>query len=71
MIKNGLNVDDLLINFIENEALPGTGVKAAAFWKSFSAIVHELAPINRALLKKRDAFQTQIDAVRHAVRECR
>ncbi len=62
MTKNGLNVDDLLINFIENEALPGTGVKAAAFWKSFSAIAHELGPINRALLKKRDAFQAQIDA---------
>ena len=61
MIKNGLNVDDQLISFIEKEALPGTGVKPAAFWKSFSAIAHELAPINRALLKKRDAFQAEID----------
>ena len=62
MNKYGLTVDDQLITFIETEALPGTGIKPAVFWKAFSAIAHELAPINRALLKKRDDFQTQIDA---------
>ncbi len=56
-----MRVDDLLKTFIEAEALPGTGIKPAAFWKSFTAIAEELAPINRALLKKRDAFQAQID----------
>jgi len=61
MNKNGLNVDAQLVDFIEKEALPGTGIKPAAFWKSFSAIAHELAPINRALLNKRDTFQLQID----------
>ena len=62
MNRHALNVDDQLIRFIEKEALPGTGIKPDHFWKAFAAIVHELAPINRALLKKRDAFQAQIDA---------
>ena len=44
-----------------SEALPGTGVDEAAFWQAFSAIVHDLAPKNRALLAKREALQDEID----------
>jgi malate synthase len=58
----GLQVDRELHDFIVNEALPGTGVEAGHFWASFSAIVHDLAPENRALLAKRDALQAKIDA---------
>lgn len=58
----GLNVARQLREFVEAEALPGTGVDAAAFWQAFSAIVHDLAPKNRALLSKRDALQEKIDA---------
>ncbi|TIM03803.1 MAG: malate synthase G, partial [Mesorhizobium sp.] len=47
--------------FVAREALPGTGIEADAFWNGFSAIVHDLAPKNRALLAKRDAIQEQID----------
>jgi malate synthase len=42
--------------------LPGTGVTAKAFWKGFSALVHELAPKNAALLAKRDRIQSEMDA---------
>ncbi|KEA65109.1 Malate synthase G [Marinobacterium lacunae] len=57
----GLQVAEELYNFINNEALPGTGVDAQAYWAAFDAIVHELAPRNRELLAKRDALQEKID----------
>ncbi len=59
---NELKIDKELHDFIVNEALPGTGVDAGAFFKGFSALVHDLAPKNRTLLAKRDALQEQIDA---------
>ncbi|MGB1005731.1 MAG: malate synthase G, partial [Thalassobaculaceae bacterium] len=59
---DGLAVDASLYRFIMDEALPGSGVDPAAFWAGLSAIVHDLAPVNRALLAKRDEVQAQIDA---------
>ncbi len=56
-----LQVDRQLAQFIETEALPGTGVDAGAFWQALSNMVHELGPKNRALLEKRSAIQAQID----------
>ncbi len=58
----GLKVARQLTDFVSNEALPGTGVEKRAFWDAFSAIVHDLAPKNRALLRKRDEMQERIDA---------
>ncbi|MBX9463590.1 MAG: malate synthase G [Aquamicrobium sp.] len=57
----GLKVAPALYAFINKEALPGTGVSEDAFWSGFSAIAHDLAPKNRALLAKRDEIQRQID----------
>ncbi|WP_421682830.1 malate synthase G [Stutzerimonas urumqiensis] len=47
--------------FVEQEALPGTGIDSAAFWKGLDALVHDLAPKNRALLAERDRLQTELD----------
>ena len=57
----GLQVAEDLYNFINHEALPGTGVEQQTYWAAFDAIVHELAPRNRALLAKRDELQARID----------
>ncbi|EHH09715.1 malate synthase G, partial [Mesorhizobium amorphae CCNWGS0123] len=57
----GLRTARELHDFVVNEALPGTGIAADAFWNGFSAIIHDLAPRNRALLAKRDAMQEQLD----------
>ncbi|MFN3785926.1 MAG: malate synthase G, partial [Thiothrix sp.] len=59
---NGLQVSTILHEFVNNSALPGTGLTAEAFWSGLAAIVNDLAPRNRALLAKRDALQAQIDA---------
>ncbi|GAB5507287.1 MAG: malate synthase G [Rhizobiaceae bacterium] len=58
---NGLKVDRGLYDFVNSEALPGTGVEADAFWAGLGALVHDLAPKNRALLARRDELQTRID----------
>ncbi|MES0069192.1 malate synthase G [Mesorhizobium sp. M0074] len=57
----GLRIARALHDFVVNEALPGTGIEAEAFWSGFSAIVHDLSPKNRALLEKRDAMQDKLD----------
>ncbi|KQS71934.1 malate synthase G [Rhizobium sp. Leaf371] len=59
---NGLQIEQGLHGFIVNEALAGTGLEPERFFESFSAIVHDLAPKNRALLQVRDALQEKIDA---------
>ncbi len=56
-----LQVDNELYHFINQEALPGTGVEQAAFWSALDGIVHDLAPRNRELLNKRDSLQAAID----------
>ena len=60
-MRGGLQVAANLDQFVETEALPGTGIDSAAFWSGFDALVHELAPKNRALLAERDRLQTELD----------
>ncbi|MBW9088038.1 malate synthase G [Rhizobium wenxiniae] len=57
----GLKIDEQLYRFLVEEALPDTGVGADRFFAEFSNIVHDLAPKNRELLARRDAFQVKID----------
>ncbi|PRD44013.1 malate synthase G [Phyllobacterium phragmitis] len=66
---DGLKVAKELYDFINNEAIPGTGVEPAVFWSGFAEIVRDLAPKNRQLLAKRDAFQARIDAWYKAKRD--
>ena len=58
---HSLQVADVLVRFIEDEALPGTGIEPARFWAGFDAIVRDLAPKNAALLAERDRLQSEID----------
>ena len=51
--KNNLKISVLLYNFINEEVIPGTNIESGKFWEGFSNAVHELAPINKQLLKKR------------------
>ena len=59
---NGLQVATVLHDFINNEALPGTGVDADAFWAGAASVIADLAPRNRELLAVRDDLQTKLDA---------
>ncbi len=59
---SGLQIEKILFDFIEQEAIPGTGIELDQFWSGFSNIVNDLAPVNRDLLAKRDQFQETLDA---------
>jgi malate synthase len=58
---NGLQVAPVLHEFIEREALAGTGVSAEAFWKGLADLVRTFASRDRELLAIRDKIQGQID----------
>jgi len=59
--KYGLNIDAKLVNFIESEAIPGTGVDVQKFWQGFAEIIEKLGPKNKTLLEKRKDIQSKID----------
>ena len=59
--RSGLQVDESLADFLEANALPGTGVDAKRFWQGFSQILTALGPVNRALLDARTRLQQEIN----------
>ncbi|UWR65570.1 malate synthase G [Phaeobacter inhibens] len=60
--RHDMQVADTLVSFIEDNALPGTGVTADAFWAGLAGLVNGMGDENRALLAKRADLQGQIDA---------
>jgi malate synthase len=60
--RAGLQIASVLAEFIEQKALPETGLNADALWQGLAEILARFVPVNRALLAKRDDIQTQLDA---------
>ena len=56
-----LRVARVLYDFVNNEALPGTGIEPDAFWSGVDKIVTDLGPRNEELLARRDDLQAAID----------
>ena len=59
--KGKLAIAKELYDFIENEALPGSGLDSETYWKNFEQVVVDLSPKNKALLEKREDLQAKID----------
>ncbi|MCP9476740.1 malate synthase G [Marisediminitalea aggregata] len=59
--RGRMQVASVLDNFINEQALPGSGVEPAKFWQGFEAVLAEFVAPNKALLAKRDSLQAQID----------
>ncbi len=57
-----LRIDKALYDFVNDEAIPGTGIHPPSFWSGFAVLVGRLAPRNAALLRRRDELQSKIDA---------
>lgn len=56
-----IKVAEQLYNFINQEALPPTGLDVEQFWKDFEQIVLDFTPWNKKLLEKRQELQDQIN----------
>ncbi|WP_211257444.1 malate synthase G [Muricoccus aerilatus] len=56
-----MEVAPALRRFIEEEALPGTGVEAGAFWAAMEATLRGLDRKNAGLLGDRDRLQERLD----------
>ena len=61
LTRAGISVAAPLVTFIEQRALPGTGVTADHFWKGMADVLGRFAPENRALLAERDRLQARLD----------
>ena len=57
-----LSVSNILLDFVNKELLPGTGISSNQFWKGFSKTIHELSPKNKKLLEVREKIQKSIDS---------
>jgi len=55
-------IDKALYDFVNREAMPGTGVAEGPFWSGFARLVRALAPRNALLLQRRDELQSKIDS---------
>lgn len=66
--KAGLQIDQALAAFLEEEALPGSGLAPEVFWAGLAAAYADFAPENAALLARRQALQDEIDAWHRARR---
>ncbi len=62
LVNDRLEVDKVLYDFVNREALPGSGIQERAFWNGFALLVQSLAPRNATLLARRDELQSKIDA---------
>ena len=49
--KNGLKISSVMFDFVNNEAIPGTGLDPDQFWAKFSEVIHEMAPTNKYLIE--------------------
>jgi malate synthase len=59
--RAGLQVASVLARFVEEKALPETGLSADVFWTGLAGLLNRFVPVNRALLAKRDVIQAQLD----------
>ena len=66
--RAGLKVAPEFTTFIEQQALPGTGIDAARFWQGLAEILAKFAPENRELLAVRDRIQAKLDEYHEAGR---
>ena len=57
MKKENLRVDSQLLDFINSEVIPGTGIDPDNFWIKFDEAVHNLTPSNKKLIKIREEIQ--------------
>ena len=57
---NNLKISENLLSFVNDELLKETNISPEVFWLKFDGIIHELAPINKKLIEKRNDLQRKV-----------
>jgi malate synthase len=60
-VTSRVRVSECLYRFVNDEAMPGTGVQPDAFWGGLAALICDLEPVNRELLAVRARLQSELD----------
>lgn len=61
LTRHGLQVAEPLLNLIEDDILPGTGISSEHLWAGAAQLFSDLMPVNKALLAKRNELQLALD----------
>ena len=56
-----ITIDNKLLDFVNNEVIPGLDIDKIEFWNKFSEAANDLSVLNANLIKKREAIQNKID----------
>ena len=67
VLLGNLSISTKLLNFVNDELLPDTGIIKENFWNGLDKCAHELAPKNRKLLEIRENLQIKIDRLLHLI----
>jgi malate synthase len=59
--RGNLQVSEILVDFIEKEALPDTNIGADQFWSKLELILDKFVPENKRLLEVRAKMKSQVD----------
>jgi len=59
--RGNLQVSEILVDFIEKDALPDTNISADTFWSNLELILDKFVPENKKLLEIRAKMKSQID----------
>ena len=57
-----LKIDSEMLDFINNEAIPKTGIEINLFWPEFEKSILKLAAVNKKLLETREEIQKKIQS---------
>jgi len=57
----GLTVAKKLYEFVNTEALPGTGIEPDRFWSAADEIIHKFSPKIASMLRKRKSLQNKLN----------
>ena len=57
---HNLKISENLLSFVNDESLKQTNITPDKFWIGFDKAVHELAPLNKKLIDKREELQKKL-----------
>ena len=55
-----ITIDNKLLDFVNNEVIPGLDIDKIEFWNKFSEAANDLSVLNANLIKRERLFKTRL-----------